>query len=281
MSKLARRMRNISQRATQLSQAVQAAPQQAAQLRQSVLAAAGQLNELRDEVQACFTGLNVDTEERLGQVVTEVNENISVLESAGYELVSADIEIMPLRRVILRLDRFEKAGGAAIRALAVASATRTTIKALLSAIIKAEELSEKLEFPGLEYRGIAVHLGSISTVRVCWTYPEEEVELATPPVIGVQTQSTQATPSQSFPTFGSGKFFQPRVSSTPTAATSASIQTVPSPAVPAGPAQQVTAAAPASATSTEHAGPDWRQNALDRFKQMPTGSKYKSHGWSR
>lgn len=279
MSKLARRMRNIGQRAAQFSQAVQAAPQQAAQLRQSVLAAAGQLNELRDEVQACFTGVNVDTEERLGQVVAEINENISVLESAGYELVSADIEIMPSRKVILRLDRFEQVGVAAIRALAPANATRTTIQALLAAMVKAEELSEKMEFPGLEYRGIAVHLGSISTVRVCWTYPEEEAaQQATPPVIGVQTQSAPAVPTQSLSAFGSGGFFQPRVAPTQTAAIAASIQTPTAPAAPSEPAQQAAAAAPAS---SEHAGPDWRQNALDRFKQMPTGSKYKSHGWSR
>jgi hypothetical protein len=272
-------MRNISQRATQFSQAVQAAPQQAAQLRQSVLAAAGQLNELRDEVQACFTGVNVDTQERLGQVVTEINENIGVIESAGYELVSADIEIMPLRRVILRLDRFEQVGVAAIRALAPANATRTTIQALLAAMVKAEELSEKMEFPGLEYRGIAVHLGSISTVRICWNYPEEETnQAATPPVIGVQTQSAPAVPSPSLPTFGSGGFFQPRVSNTQTAGISASIQTPTAPVAPAEPAQQAPAATPAS---PEHAGADWRQNALDRFKQMPTGSKYKSHGWGR
>ena len=279
MSKLARRMRNIGQRATQLSQAVQAAPQQAAQLRQSVLAAAGQLNELRDEVQACFTGLNVDTEERLGQVVTEVNENISVLESAGYELVSADIEIMPLRRVILRLDRFEKVGGAAIRALAVANATRTTIKALLSAMIKAEELSEKMEFPGLDYRGIAVHLGSISTVRVCWNYLDEEAaQPATPPVIGVQTASPSS--AQPLATFGSGGFFQPRAASiTQPAATAASIQTSPTPVAEATPVQDQVLGA--EAASSAPAGADWRQNALDRFKKMPTGSKYKSHGWNR
>jgi hypothetical protein len=270
MSKLARRMRQASQKAAQISQAVQAAPQQAAKLRETVLATASQLHDLRNEVQACFAGVSVDTDERLVQVVAEVNDNITVLESAGYELIGADIEVLPLRKVILKLDRFEQVSVSTIRSLTAKNATRRTIQALLSAIVKAEEMSAEMEFSGLEYRGIVVNLGTIATVRVCWSLVEEEEAEVAPPVMGVASIAPATAPTtSSLPTFGAGGFFQPRAS--------APVQ----PATPAASASSQPASLPEQAASATHAQAaaeptgDWRQTALDRFKKMPTGSKYK------
>jgi hypothetical protein len=277
MSKLARRLRHLSQKAAEIKQAVDAAPQQAAKFRESVVMAAGQLQQLRSEVQSSFVGVHVDNEERLARVMRELNESQPLLQEVGYELSGVDVEFTPVQRVIVRLEKFQEASGRDARSLA-ASETRGTVRALLSSIVKAEELAGKVNLDNLQYRGLVIHVGAIPTVRICWSSGLDLEETAvvtvqpghpvpatvtTPPVFA----SPPAAPA-SLVGFGQSTMFESR----------------PMPARPSGttnPASTVQTASPATAAS--HTNPpepetvkaDWKQEALERFKKMPSVSKYR------
>lgn len=265
MRKFTRRFRDLSEKAQQLKHVVEAAPQQAAELRASVLLAAGQLQQLRGEVQASFAGVYVDSEERLQQVMREINESETVFAEVGYELAGVELEFSPIQRVIIRLEKVADVSLARIRSLISGVQSLRTTQALLSSILKAEEVAGRVSLDRLEYAGLVVHVGAAPSIRVCWSAPGESEPPPTAPPSTVAQSSAVGIPA-----YGDTGFFAPRA--VPPASPPASVT------VPASP--PVVAAAPASATpaipGTESQPGAWGRSALEKFKTTPGYSKYRS-----
>lgn len=278
MSRFGRNIRKFSTKATQFQQALQSAPQKLQQLRENVALTAEQLQQLRNEVQNGLRGLLVSPDQ-LGQASSEINEGQAVLDKAGYELTGVEIEYGPAQRIIVRLEEFEDVPQAALRRLLLENQSPRTVTALLSAIIKAKDVSGKIQFSNLPYAGVVVHLGAAAAVRVCWGVETAQEETATNIELGTPPPRIQPLKPQSadtpLPNFGSGGFFEARTVSLPFA---------PSPAnqgTPTLPAATVTLPAPSIPTVHTSAPPaeapsstDWRRDALERFKKMPGVSKY-------
>lgn len=267
MKRFSHRIRDLRQTAQQIRQVVEAAPVQAAQLRESVLLTAGQLQQLRGEVQASFAGVYVDSEERLTQVVQEVNQSERVFADAGYELIGVELEFSPVQRVIIRLEKVAEVSLARIRATFAEVQGRRTTQALLSSILKAEEVAGRVRFENLEYTGLVVHVGAAPSVRVCWGLVEAEEAPAAPAAVAAPTPATAA----SLPAFADSGFFAPR-----TAPAAGSAPAAP-PAVAPAPTQSPTpAASPPATPAAVGEGEAWGRSALEKFKTTPGFSKYRS-----
>lgn len=270
MKRMIRRVQDLGQKASQLKQALEAAPAKAAELRESVLMTAGQFQQMRHDVQSTMTGLRVDSEDRLAQALREINGATSTLLEAGYELTGVDMDLSPVQRLVVHLEKIDHASEQTIRSLLSANSGRQTVYALLSALAKADAVSEKVRVPDFTYRELLIHLGPTPSVRLCWRTDADYEEAAPEPA----TVVAGPPPTPPLPAFGQSSFFEPR---TPVAAraepsvsatSQAASQPVESALTPAASAPE----APASTTAPEG---HWRQSALDRFKKMPDLSKYR------
>jgi hypothetical protein len=271
MKRVIHRIQALGDKAAQLKQVVEGAPAVASSIRDAVTVTAGQLQQLRADVQAGVSGLRVEDEDRLLAALREVSASTEVFEQAGFELSGVDVELGLLRRIIVRLDKFEEVSASRLRSIHASSAGQFTVQALLNALIKAEEMAAKVELPGLYYRQLIVDVGPAPTVRVCWRPDtvQDETVIASP-VAASPGPKPPVLPAPSS-ILGKGSFFEPRHASSPHAeAAPASVPPVV--ASPASTPPASTVAAPVLSALAEGPG-DWKRGALDRFKKMPDLSK--------
>lgn len=303
---LARKLQSLGKHAARLRQAVDAAPQKAARIRDAVAVTAGQFQQLRAEVQSGLESLRADNDDRLIASLREIADHRETLLEAGVELAGFEIELGVARRLIVRLQKVSDVPIPALESLAKAQSERTTLAGIFTALLRAAELSEQVEFEGLSYRELTVHLGSVPTVRVCWVTDESfegtttTTSAAPPRLVPTAASESSRTLSTALPQ----GFFDPRptgsttpgfMNLSPEVTTSGSpappIATVLTPAAPSAPAPaQASAPAPTIATAAIATAPapvessppapppeppakDWNRRALDRFKKMPDLSK--------
>lgn len=268
MKKFIQRVQDLSQKANQLKQAVDAAPQKAAQLRETVLMTAGQLQQMRRDVQSSVTGLKADNEGHLARALQEIHDHRSTFEKAGYMLTGVDMELSPTHRLIVHLDHVEDVIESTLRSLLSTHAGQPTVYALLDALIKADAISERVRLSELSYRGVVVHVGPTPCVRLCWQ--TDDVDETVVPAAAAPTSApvvTTAAPPP-LPAFGSSSFFEQRP-----AVASRSITEVTNES--AAPSTPPAASIPSPAPAEQPVSVGWNASALDRFKKMPDVSKYR------
>lgn len=264
MKNFIHKIQDLSQKAAQMKQALEAAPGQAAQLRDTVLLTAGQLQQMRTDVQTAVGGLRADNEDRLTHALRELNDGADTFLEAGYQLIGVDMEVSPVQRLVVHLAKIESVHESRIHALISANIARPTIAALLTSMAKADALTERTHLSNLSYRELLVHVGPVPSVRIQWraddviesTVPAQAA--TKPPPIPVAVPAT-ATP---LPIFGQDSFFEPRVTA------------VRADSKPTEVAVPINVPVPTVA-AVKMMGSDWKQSALDRFKKMPDGSKYR------
>lgn len=266
MRRTVRRIQDLGQKAGQLRDAAATMPQRAAEIRDAVLLTTEQLQQLRTEVEAGVAGLRADGEDRITRALRELNESAATFREAGYELDGVDLEISPVQRLIVSLDKVADAGASRLRALRQASADKPTVRAVLDAMLKADETAARVRLPALEFSELIVHIGPVPSVRLCWRAP---LDVAAAPVaidIGSPIVATRAVPSSgtrpATDLLGEGSFFSRR-SASPALDDGAS-----------GATALRTPTPPATAAPVAPAGParrdgDALRSSLDRFKKMP------------
>lgn len=249
------KVKNLKQRAEDLRAAMEKAPATIAEIRESVAATAGQLHQLRTEVQSSVAGLKLDGAERMSQALQEINTNLDVFLQAGFEVNGVDLEISPVQRLLVHLRKLEDVHPSQFRSLLNTHQQRKTVHALLTALVQAQRMADKVEFAHLDYDELIVGLGPIPSIRICWHAEEifEAEHLATP-VVAPAPSTTSA--------FGQSSFFEKR-SSQPAAAATPSFAATPSPGQTDEPAR------------SEPLSGDWKRDTLERFKKDPHFSKYR------
>lgn len=273
MKKMLNKIQDLGKKAAQFKQVLESAPARAAELRESVLLTAGQLQQLRQEVQGAATGLRADNEDKLTQALREINDSSDILREAGYELFGVDMELSPVHRLIVHLEKVGDSGEHTLRSLISAHAGRPTLSALLSSLTKAEHLATKVDLTHLHYRGLVIHVGPTPSVRLCWSAAEEIEAVATGKPVKLAPEPPAATPPP-LPTPQSS-FFEPR-HNLPAHPPAPSIVPTSAPTAPAPAASPAPppAPAPAAEPKTLVAG-GWKRESLERFKKMPDVSKYR------
>lgn len=256
MKEMIDRIQNLGRKAAELKQAVASAPGHVAEMRQAVALTAGQLQQLRSDVQVNVAGLRATDGARVVGVLKELVGETAAIRAAGYVLGGVELEVDPVSRVFLLLDKVEDVSGPQLQALLAAQATHPAVHGLITALVQAEELSDGLVLPGLSYQRVRVEVGPVPTLRLCW----QATGAVSPPSAMAATAATSKSMSASSSTspalpsmFGEGSFFERRPA---VVATPASVR-----AAPDCPAPAPSPAAPAVEKS--------RASALDRFKKMP------------
>ena len=149
------------------------------------------LRELREEVEGTVEKLKVDSEEKLMDTVTEIQESTDVFEEAGYELIGLRIEMGVNPKVVPRIRRIQDISDREFRRLIKKHEDREVVAALLTAIRKAEELEDKVSIKNLELCNFEIEVGVVPAVHVNWAKPEPApVAAATPPVEATKEEST-------------------------------------------------------------------------------------------
>src|SRR5688572_31944813 len=101
-------IKNLSQKAAEIKAAMQQVPPKVAEIREAVASTAGQLQQLRMDVQSTVTNLKADNEHHLSQAMQEINSNLDVFVEAGFELGGMDLELSPVQRLLVHLNRLEE-----------------------------------------------------------------------------------------------------------------------------------------------------------------------------
>lgn len=304
MKKVFHKIQDLSQKAAHLKQVIEAAPAQAAHLRDTMLMTASQLQQLKHDVQSSVTGLRADTDDRLAQALREISDSAATFHEAGYALAGVDMEISPIHHLIVHLEKIDDASDATLRSLVSANSGRPTVYAILSALTKADAISERIHVSHLHYHQVVIRVGPTPSIRLTWRpegdpstmHPQAHAPILTsapppPPIPGgipgtplVPHTPTTATPTPA-PTFSQSTYFEH-----PTVVSGVAHAPTSNPSSPSSPSIATTPPTPSISTSTvsatpvssyeaerleRHAGGDWKKSALDRFKKMPDGSKYR------
>ncbi len=271
MRRAVRRVQDLGQKAGQLRDVAASMPERAAEIRDAVLLTTEQLQQLRTDVEAGVAGLRADDEDRIARALRELNESAGTFREAGYELDGVDLEISPVQRLIVSLDKVADAGASRLRALRQASADKPTVRAVLDAMLKADETAARVHLPALDFSELIVHIGPVPSVRLCWRAPvdvaaSETAHAATRTPAGGYSPAAPAVRSTPAPSttelLGEGSFFARRgTSPAQDEGTSDAI----APRTPTPPA----AVAPAAPAGPARRDGDTLRSALDRFKKMP------------
>lgn len=281
MKKFIHRIQDLGQKAGQLKEALEGVPGQAARLRDTVLVTAGQLQDMRKDVQASMAGLRAENDDRIAAALNEIQAGTDEIRKAGYELSGVEMELDPVQRLIVLLDKVADVRASELQALLAANAGRRTLHGVLSALVKAEEFAAQCGLRELEYRQLRVSVGPIPSIRLIW-HAEELEPVAVPPALPASAFSKPQSPVATRPEpagasapaavsevspFGKDSFFERR-------ATEPSLPTEPPESTP--PAAQPPADLPPPTRREAAPAPersDWSSSALDRFKKMPNLSR--------
>lgn len=284
MKKFISNIQNLSRRAAELQQAMKSAPPKFAELRDAVALTTDQLKRLKTDVQTGLADLKADNESHLLDSLLEINASVSVFHQAGYDLGGVDMELSPVHRLIVHLNRVEDVPLSTLRSLATSNQHRKVTRALLTSLIQAEETADQVDLANLVYYKLLVSVGPIPSVRLCWR-PEAEAMVAEQAPVQTPVQAAMAAETPSLSSYGKGSFFAPHSQAPAQPEVPEVMPTAESPA----PEEEPSVPAPAAATSepppitaarAEHksyrsGGKDWGASSLERFKKMPTVSKYR------
>ncbi len=267
MKKFITKVQDVRQKAAQIASVIESAPARAAELREAVLATAGQMHQMRRTVQDAAHGLVADDEGQLIAALHEIDERAETFRAAGYELENVEMELAAPQRLIVHLEKVADVSFSTLRSLADANASHPTTHAILTALLKAEDMSDKVRLQHLQYHQLTIYMGPVPTVRLCWCAPQTTHASVPPPVPASPAVPVKVTPvvssapaGSSFGTLlGQGSYFEAR----PTVAHAAV-----SPEIAAGTPTPV--ATPSAAK--ESTG---KEDPLARFKKMPDLSRRK------
>lgn len=267
MKKFISRVQDLSQKAAHLKAALESAPAKVAAMRETVATTAGQLGQLRADVQATISSLRAEGEDRLTEALREIDASVEVFREAGYVVHDVEMELGVAQRLIVHLEKAEDVPHTILRQLMGTHQGRKTTHAILAALIKAEELSDRVHLNHLGYHKLTVYVGLAPSVRVCWCTSEPE------PALTTHSSSVAATPPPlpATPAFAQSTYFERRA--TPVAA-------VPQPAGASTPATALSTHSPVTPASHEpapHAAESGasHRDPLARFKRMPDLTKYR------
>jgi hypothetical protein len=283
MKKFISTIQNLSERAAQLQAAAQSAPPKIAQLREAVALTTGQLKQLKSDVEIGLTDLKTDSETHLLDSLVEINASVGVFHQAGYDLGGVDLELSPIHQLIVHLNRMEDVPANRLHSLLANNQQRTVTRALLQALIQAEEMAEQVDLTNLVYYQLVAKVGPIPSVRLCWRTEDESILREHAPAQPAAAAVAPAKPATSFTAYGKSSFFAPHDQEQP--AVRMPEVAAPTPILASAPAAEatehaVTEAPGIAAARAEHkpyrsGGKDWGASSLDRFKQMPSTSKYR------
>jgi hypothetical protein len=261
MKKFAHKVQALGNKAAQIKAAIESLPPRVAEMREAVAATAGQFQQLRSEVQSDITTLRADSEEKLIDTLREIDGGAAAFRETGYELEDVEMELGLPQRLIVHMAKIEDVPHHHVRSILAANEGKKAMHAILSALLKAEELADRVDLTNLTYHKLMVYVGPLPVVRLCWcantAEPLHSPESAPP--AASPTQPASAFPASSI--FGAGSFFEkrpPAVSTPAPDSLPAAQQVSPTHALPS------TVSAPAT---------DEREDPLARFKKMPDLSK--------
>jgi hypothetical protein len=269
MKKFIRTLKNLSERAAQFQETLQQVPPKVAEIRQAVSLTSGQLRQLQADVQVNVASLKAENPDRLVEALQEINGSTEVFEEAGYELGHVEMELSPVPRLMVHLDRVQDVRDSTLQALSNANRERRITQALLNAVIQAEAVADRVDIQGQVYYRLIVHVGPVPSVRLGWM---PEPELGEPaPSPGPPRVAKEPSTTTHFSSYGKESFFE-----------STTAPKSPAPQAPTAnaPTQSGDVAASGFTPSPESERRtsierDWGKSALERFKQMPNASKYR------
>jgi hypothetical protein len=267
MKKFISRVQNLSQKAAELQAAMQRAPAKVAELRETVASTAGQFMQMRADVQSTLQGLRAEGEDRLTESLREIDASVEVFGDAGYVIHEVEMELGVAQRLIVHLEKADDVPHAILRQLMGAHQARKTTHAILAALIKAEEMSDRVHLQNLGYHKLTVYVGLAPSVRVCWG-ASEPARVATSPAPAVVATPP---PLPAAPAFAQTSYFERRA--TPTTTPSSPVIAPESAAVVS--VHSTAAAAHHEPVESAAEAGDSRHDALARFKKMPDLNKYR------
>jgi len=207
MKRIVRRVQTLNERAAELTSAAGQLPNRVAELREAMTATTGQLQTLKSDIQVNVADLKVDREDALSEAIAEIAGHAPVLAEAGFLLDGLDVEVSPIQRLIVQLVRYKDVETLELQPLIQQYQHRPTLRAILSAILKARAMAATIEIDGLDYHKLEIGIGPVPSVRICW-----RAEQAAP-------TASSWEPSHTQPLAAATSFFGPPVGSTPAAAT--------------------------------------------------------------
>jgi hypothetical protein len=258
MKQFITRAQEIGRKAADLKHAVQGLPAHAARIREAVTMTGGELQQIRADVQSTLHALRADSDDRVLTAMREINDHTNLFREAGYELSGLDLDMTAQQRLTVHLDKEEEVSLATTRSLLTQTSSES-VRSILSAIIKAEETAANVELSGLLFAGILVHIGAIPMIRLCW---RPELVLPAEAPISRTPSASQSSVSGPAPHVPEKSMFDLR----------------PLPGGPIRIAQTqetpaILSSAPDAAPSSSEASA-WSRDSLERFKKMPSVSKY-------
>jgi hypothetical protein len=267
MKRFIHKVQVLGKKAEEIKAAIDTLPGKAAEIRESITMTAGELQQIRSNVQGSLKGLQVSTEDHLLKAMREINDNTETFAKAGYELTDLELDLGMAQRLSVHLQKFEDVPHATISTL-LARETTESIRSILAGIIKAEETAANVELTHLSYNGLIIHVGALPVIRLSWssdTLMDEPETVPAPPL-------PQTSQGAIFPNIPGHSFFERRPTVAQPAAT-APVQ--PLAAQSPAPISTNSESAPAVTTSaTPMSGSQWAKESLERFKKMPSASKY-------
>ncbi len=268
MKRIIRRVQSLNERAAELTAAAGQLPNRVAELREAMTATTGQLHHLKTDIQVNIADLQMDHEDDIGAALVEVAGHAPVFAQAGFLLDGLDVEVSPVQRIIVQLVRRKDVEISEIQRLVQQYQDQTTMRAILSAILKARGMVDSIEIDGMEYDKLQIGIGPVPTIRLCWRDRD------------AANTSPAWQPTRSQPLTGSAQtsFFGPPISG------ALSGQPVPQPAEesvqPAAPMETFTMQGPPPlpdvpepAPVTPPPLPSGPVDPLARFKVMPQLNK--------
>lgn len=261
MKRFIHKVQALGKKAEELKTVINTLPGKAAEFRESITMTAGELQQIRSSVQGSLKGLQVSTEDHLLKAMREINDHTGTFEKAGYELTDLELDLGMAQRLSVHLQKFEDVPHATLTALH-SRQTVDSVKSVLSGIIKAEEAAANVDLTHLKYNGLIIHVGALPVVRLCWSSATlmDQPETVSPPALPQPVQSNV------FPNVPTESFFERRAAVPAVAAVQAQ------PAVTSSPEPPTPNASPAPAAPMS--GSQWAKESLERFKKMPSASKY-------
>lgn len=260
MKRIVRRVQSLNERAAELTAAASQLPKRVAEMREAMTATTGQLQSLKTDIQVNIADLIIDRDDDFAAALGEIAAHAPVLAEAGFLLEGLDIEVSPTQRVVVQLVRIGDAEPGEIEELIQKHQGKTTLRAILSAMLKARDVAASIRIDGLDYHQLLIGIGPVPMIRIGWRSATSAPAAAQP------AASTSWQPSASKPLPGGSSFFGPPISSTTSYASRPSepLDEPPAPEAVIHPAAAVPPPLPPPST-----------DPLARFKVMPVLHRHK------
>lgn len=254
MKRIATKVQEMARRADEIRRVVEGVPPKIAEVREAVASTVGHVQKLRGELMTGLGTLRLENEGQMLESLREIDRNVEVLREAGCEVERADLDLGPTRKLVVHLRRVEDVDAEELRRLIDAHQALPTVRALLAAVLKADELASGVALQELSYARLTVELGAYPSVRMGWR--SEEASGASV-AAAAMSAAPESSATAAAPVFAQTNYFERRPINEPSAARSSAETPVEAPKTeaPAAKAQPVKNA--------------WGAEALARFKKMP------------